>query len=160
MRKRKVLIVITFLLIGVIGGYAQDKVLGVIIDLANGEKVECRLVDKPKMVYDGTTITLTAEGVKLEFTPEGIQKVTMGEVDNAAGINEAKLEHGSIEMKDGFVRLSGFEVDDEVKVYSVAGLLLAVHKISTDGSFVLPVASLPSGISIIKTKKQSIKITK
>lgn len=142
-------------------GHAEDKVPGIIIELANGEKVEYRLVDKPTVVYDGTKISLTAEGVSVDYEPTDLKKLSLGEVENVSnGINELQQEQGNIQMEGGFVRLSGFAANEAVYVYNMAGVLTQTHHTSASGSLVIPVSSLPSGISIIKANKQTIKITK
>ena len=61
--KTKSLLVLGLLTLGGLCSYAQDKVPGIIVELANGQKVEYRLADNPKFVFDGQTIKLTAEGV-------------------------------------------------------------------------------------------------
>ena len=61
--RTKSLVVLWLLTVGSIYGYAQDKVPGIIVELSSGAKVEYRLADNPKMVFDGQTIKLTAEGV-------------------------------------------------------------------------------------------------
>ena len=157
----KLLTVFGFLLFGLSSGYAQDKVLGIIIEITNGEKMEFRLVDKPKLSQDGKTIVITADGAKVELTPSELQKVTMGDVENiGSGIAEVAINQSSAEFSDGFVRLSGYLAGEDVRIYNTAGVQSATFKASADGTLTISVSSLPSGISIIKTNKQSIKISK
>lgn len=158
---RKLLVVFCFLSFGNFYVNAQEKVPGIIVELKNGEKLEFRLVDKPKMVFDGTKIALTAEGVSLEYTPSELLKVTTGEVENvSSGIEELNAEQGDIQVNGGFVRLSGFTSEEPVRVYSASGVLKSSFATSSDGSLTISISDLPTGISIIKTNKQSIKITK
>ena len=159
-RKKKFLMLFSFLLVGGVNGYAQDKVPGIIVELANGQKVEYRLTDNPKFVFDGQTITLTADGVQVEYTPSELAKVMTGEVEDATGIEETETQSGDIKVEDGFVRLKGFSAGEAVHVYSVSGTQMASYQISSDGSLLIPVSALPSGISIIKTNQQTIKITR
>ncbi len=159
-RKKKFLMLFSFLLVGGVNGYAQDKVPGIIVELANGQKVEYRLADNPKFVFDGQTITLTADGVQVEYTPSELAKVMTGDVEGATGIVETEKQSGDIKVEDGFVRLKGFSAGEAVHVYSVSGTQMASYQISSDGSLVIPVSALPSGISIIKTNQQTIKITR
>lgn len=140
--------------------YAQDKVPGIIVELSSGTKVEYRLSNNPKFVFDGQTITLTADGVKVEYTPSELAKVMTGDVEGATGIEETETLSGDIKVEDGFVRLKGFSAGEAVHVYSVSGTQMASYQISSDGSLVIPVSALPSGISIIKTNQQTIKITR
>ena len=140
--------------------YAQDKVPGIIVELANGQKVEYRLADNPKFVFDGQTITLTADGVQVEYTPSELAKVMTGDVEGATGIVETEKQSGDIKVEAGFARLSGFTAGEAVRVYSIGGSLVTTRYIESDGSLVIPISTLPSGISIIKTNQQTIKITK
>ena len=158
--KTKSLLVLGLLTLGGLCSYAQDKVPGIIVELANGQKVEYRLADNPKFVFDGQTITLTADGVQVEYTPSELAKVTTGDVENATGIEELRSQQGDIKVEAGFVRLNGFGAGEAVRVYSVGGNLMGTHYVESDGSLVIPIFSLPSGISIIKTNQQTIKITR
>ena len=159
--KLKSLVVFTLLVTSNFYCNAQNKVPGVIVELANGQKVEYRLVDKPKLVYDGSKITLTAEGVVVEYTPSNLKKVMTGEVENVpSGIEEYATPQSDIRIDAGFIRLSGFKANEDVRVYSVTGNIIASYSTNADGTLVIPISSMPSGISIIKANKQSIKITK
>ncbi len=142
-------------------GFAQDKVQGIIVELSTGEKLEYRLSDTPKMVYDGQTITLTANGVNVVYTPSELVKVRMGEVDDvSSGIEEQVSQQGEVKVEAGYVRLSGFAHGEIVRVYSMDGKLYANYQTSSDGALLIPISTLPSGISIIKVKQQTIKISK
>ena len=163
MMKDKTFLLMVFLL-AIVGNtrcFAQTKVQGVIVELSSGEKMEYRLADHPKMVFDGQTVELTADGVSLNYTPSEIAKVTMGEVDDvSSGIKEQESSSGEISVNSGFVRFSGFQPNESVRVYSMDGIIRATYHTLSDGSLVVPLSNLPSGISIIKVNKESIKITR
>lgn len=161
MRHLSFSLIVFYLVIGVTSGFAQDKVQGIIVELNSGKKIEYRLVDHPKLLFDGNKITLTTDEVMVEYTPVDLKKVMTGEVDNIeTDIQELPLSQGNIKVESGFVQLSGFDVGETVRVYSVNGGLTASYKTGSEGSLVISISSLPSGISIIKTINQSIKITK
>lgn len=148
---------------GCLHGYAQtEKVLGIIVELTSGEKVECQLTKKPKLSFDGQKITLTATGVEVEYAVADFAKVTTGMVDEEVteGISDVTLQQGEVKVSLGFVRFSGFAPNEPVRVFSVAGVLKDTYYTDADGALTLPVANLPQGISIIKANKQSIKITR
>lgn len=156
----KFLMFLSLFIVGTIQGFAKDNVQGIIIQLSSGEKVECMLSDNPKMVFDGTTVTITAANLNLKVTPSEIKKVMMGTVDDTSGIDDAKLNSSVFELNEDYIRLSGFTSCEEIKVYSASGVLYGAYRTSTDGNLILPMSSLPTGISIIKSNKQSIKISK
>lgn len=161
MKTRIIFFVILFFVIALTKSSAQDKVLGIIVELSNGQKVEYRLVDYPKLIFDGKVIKLSADGVEIEYTPAELIKVTTGKVANvSSGIEERISAQSDIKVEAGFVRLSGFVKGDAVAVSTVSGVQIAAYQIESNGSLVIPISSLPSGISIIKTNKQSIKIIK
>lgn len=145
--------------LGKMNSFAQDKVKGIIVELSSGKKMEFRLDDHPKLVFDGQTIKLTADGVQVEYAPLDLMKLTMGQVSNvSSGIEEHTSAQNDIKVEAGFVRLNGFKEGDSIAVYSSNGAKLAEYRIGFNGSLVIPISSLPTGISIIKTNKQFIKI--
>lgn len=160
MKYFKISILVFFLFIlGQVKTFSQDKVKGIIVELNSGKKMEFRLDDHPKFVFDGQIIRLTADGVQVEYAPLDFMKLTMGEVSNvSSGIEEDTSTQKDIKVEAGFIRLNGFNVSDAVTVYSSNGTKLAEYRIGRDGSFVIPISSLPTGMSIIKANKQSIKI--
>ena len=158
---RKCLMVFGFLAIGCLHGYAQEKVPSIVVELSNGQKVEYSLDDNPKLLYDGNKITLTTDKVEIEYLPSELAKVTNEEVENVSnGIKDLQKEAGQIKLDGSFIRLCGFPAGENVRVCNLGGTLLSNHHVSIDGSLVIPLSSLPKGISLIKTNKQSIKITK
>ena len=145
--------------LGKMNSFAQDKVKGIIVELSSGKKMEFRLDDHPKLVFDGQTIKLTADGVQVEYAPLDLMKLTMGQVPNvSSGIEEHTSAQNDIKVEAGFVRLNGFKEGDSIAVYSSNGAKLAEYRIGFNGSLVIPISSLPTGIYEIKTNKQFIKI--
>jgi hypothetical protein len=154
------LLVFLLLVLGHTRCFAQEKVQGIIVELSSGEVIEYRLVDHPKLVFDGTTVTLTTDGVKVEYKPTELAKVKIGEVaNNSSGIEELVTQQGEINVDAGFVRFNGFQFGESVRVFTVSGTLIETYQVSSNGTLTIPISTLPSGISIIKSNKQSIKIT-
>ena len=165
MRKklRKLLLMLLFASFGCIHGYAQDdKVLGIIIELTSGAKIEYQLSRQPKLSFDGQTITLTATGATVEYTATDLAKVTTGLVDKdiTEGIAEVSLRQGEIKATLGLLRFSGFAANEPIRAYSISGALKVTYYTDANGTLILPMIDLPQGINIIKTNNQSIKITK
>lgn len=123
--------------------------------------MEYRLVDNPKFVHNGNTVVLSAVGVEIEYTPTDLLKVTTAMVDGiSSGVDDVSFSEESIKVEGGFVRFRGFEANDAVDIYSFSGMLIANDHVNSDGSLIIPISSLPKGVSIIKANKQSIKITR
>jgi len=116
------------------------------------------LADNPKLVFDGQTVTLTTDKVRVEYKPSELVKVTPVELGSQTGIEQIETETGAIKLESDFVRLSGFAAGETVRVSSISGSQTAAYQIASDGSLVIPLSSLPSGITVIKVNQQSIKI--
>ena len=161
MKQQKIkLLLLQLLALSSLHIYAQDKVPGIIVELTSGKKVEYRLSEAPKLVFDGKTITLTTDYVKVEYVPSEIVKVTTGNVSISSGIDELKVRQETIKLDAGYINLIGFAKGETVRIYSLDGVLITTYRISEEGSLFIPISSLPSGISIIKANQQTIKITK
>lgn len=139
---------------------AQGKVPGIIVELTSGMKVEYKLSDMPKLIFDGNTIILATDDVKVEYMPSEIAKVKTGIVSVSSGIEELKATRGTIRLEAGYIRLTGFAKAETVRIFNLDGALISTCHTSEEGSLIIPISSLPSGISIIKANQQTIKITK
>ena len=140
---------------------AADKVPGVIVELSSGGTIDIALANNPKMVYDGQKVKLTSSTENAEYEPSEIKKVKVGEVDAAdTGINGIQDEKSQIKTEGGFVRLTGFPANETISIYSLKGVLISTFRTDANGSCTIDLRNLPSGISIIKTQNESIKITR
>lgn len=156
--KKLVLLFMLFLSFSV---NAADKVPGVIVELSSGGTIEIALANSPKMVFDGKKIKITSTNENAEYEPTEIAKVKIGEVDATdTGINDIQEEKGQIKTEGGFVRLTGFSANEAISVFSINGVLVGTFRTDANGSCSIELGNLPSGISIIKTKNESIKITR
>ena len=158
MKIRKRLLGFVFVALTPFYVHAQNTVSGIIVELSSGQKVEYRLADNPKLVFDGQTVTLTTDKVRVEYKPTELAKVTPVELEKTTGIEQIETETGAIKLESDFVRLSGFAAGETVRVSSISGSQTAAYQIASDGSLVIPLSSLPSGITVIKVNQQSIKI--
>lgn len=156
--KKLVLLFMLFLSVSV---QATEKVPGVIVELSSGGTIEIALANNPKMVFDGKKVKITSIKDNAEYEPSEIAKVKVGEVDATdTGIDGIQKEKGQIKTEGGFVRLSGFPANEAISVFSIKGVLVGSFSTDANGSCSIELGNLPSGISIIKTKNESIKITR
>lgn len=140
---------------------ATDKVPGVIVELSSGGTIEIALINSPKIVFDGKKIKITSTKDNAEYAPSDIIKVKVDEVDaNDTGINSIQDEKGQIKYEGGFVRLTGFPANETISVFSINGVLVNTFRTDANGSYTIDLMNLPSGMSIIKTRNESIKITR
>ena len=141
-------------------GETQDKVQGIIIDLVTGEIVEITLADNPKITYDGNNIKIVSETIDVQYTLSELTKVRMGEVDNSTDISSVANEDGKIEINRDILRFTGFDANEEIKIFSISGALMSTYKVSSAGNTTISLNSFPKGIYLISVKKETIKINK
>lgn len=150
-----------FLFICVNNIVAQEKEIGIIVELSSGKKVEYRLKNQPKLIFDGKNIELTSGGVKVDYTLSEFVRLTIGEVEKVnTTIGEDKSLRYKIRQEAGYICFSGFDKSDVISVFSMSGIHITSFYIEANGVRVIPIYSLPIGISVIKTCKQTIKVTR
>lgn len=156
--KKLLLLLMLFISVNI---QAADKVLGVIVELLSGGTIEIALENNPKMVFDGKKVKITSPKDNAEYEPSDILKVKVGEVDAAdTGIIGIQDEKGQIKTEGGLVRLTGFPANEAISVFSINGVLVNTFRTDANGSCTIDLRNLQSGISIIKTQNESIKITR
>lgn len=140
---------------------AQEKEICVIVELSSGKQIGYRLVDHPRLVFNGKNIKLTSDKVSVEFVPSELVRLMIGELEIASTeIAEETLWQNDIKLKADNIHLNGFDEGDVVSIYSVSGIHLMIYHVEATGSLIIPFASLPKGISVINTPQQSIKVIK
>ena len=156
----KCILLLPFLILGHIHSSAQDNVEGVIAELSTGENLFFYLTDHPQFMYDGKTITLTSDIIKLEYKPTELAKVMIGNYSQINNSIEQVTFNSDIKVTNGVIQFYGFQSNEDVRIFSSSGYLLGVYHISESGQLEIPFFNLPKGVSIIRTNRQSIKISK
>ena len=129
-----------------------------VIETTNGERMEYLLRDSPRIIYDDSMITLSTNTTIIDFHPEEILKIYLTE--SATAINDCKSPDGSFSLSHDQILLSGFAANEVVALFSVDGHQLWHGTIRDNGHMTISLNQLSTGIYIIKTNHQSIKITK
>ncbi len=130
----------------------------VVVETTAGERMEYSLSSEPRIVYDGSKVTLFTNTTTVNFSPEEVEKVYMAE--SSTNIHNVKDSDGSIRIQHDRVCLSGYAASEPIMLFTIDGRQLQSHRIGTDGRLTISLSQLPSGIYIIKTRRQSVKITK
>lgn len=129
-----------------------------VVETTNGERLEYMLKDLPRIIYDDSMVTLTTNTIIVEFHPEEILKIYLTE--SATAINDCKSPDGSFSICHDQVLLSGFAANEVVTLFSADGHQLWRETILDNGRLTLSLNQLSTGLYIIKTNHQSIKVTK
>ncbi len=129
-----------------------------VVETTTGERMEYLLTDLPRIVYADAKVTLTTNKTTVDFNPEEIKKVYLGE--STSDIQDQKMPDGTFRLQSDRIFLSGYTAGEEVSLYSTDGRQLLRKKVNADGRLTISLSQLPANLYIIKTNHQSIKITK
>lgn len=157
-RIRFLFLIISFAL-SVVSTLAKDKVEGIIIELSSGNKLEFKLSDNPKFIYNGGNIVLKTNEVELKYSPSEIIKVVIGQVNDDSSIIENINNDAGFIMMPGYIRIHSSKPEEIVVVYSISGEKITSYKTDGVGNLLLPLNSLPKGIHIVIFNNQSIKVS-
>ena len=152
-----------YLIILLIFGFAElraqsSSTLCAVVETTNGERLEYLLSDLPRIIYEDSMVTLTTNTAVVEFRPDDINKIYLTE--SITAINDCKSSAGSFYLSNDQILLSGFTANEVVTLYSVDGLQLWSGSVHANGHLIISLEHLSTGIYIIKTNHQSIKISK
>ena len=138
---------------------AQSQADCVVVETTGGERMDYLLSDLPRITQSADVVTLTTTNTTVELSAESISKVYLA-AGSPTAVQEVKSPVGDVQLKESQLFLSGYQSGGRVSLYHADGQLLQHKSVSDDGTLTLSLEQLPSGIYIVKTNHQSIKIIK
>ena len=138
---------------------AQTQKECVVIETVAGQRMEYLLTEKPRIVQNDATVTLTTTSTSLEFKTSEVAKVYVA--TSTTGIaNATKETAGKMELVGDMLVLTGYDPHEPVSLFTSDGKMLQRQKTDDQGYLTISLSQLQTGIYIIKTKQQSIKFIK
>ena len=130
----------------------------VVVEMKSGERMEYLLSSSPIITpKDGETIRITTTNTSIDLQIEKIVKIYLS---SSTDIKETKIPDGRISRNKECIEFSDFGAFENVILYNTDGRLLMRRQTNSSGHLSLSLQDLPNGIYVIKTKHQSIKITR
>ena len=141
---------------------AQTVANCVVVETTGGGRMEYLLSSLPRITQTADAVTLTTATATVELQPSEIVKVYLSvtEVTDVKSVGRMETADGSFSLSGDRVLLSGYRAGEKVSLYSADGRLLRQLSVGSDGRLCVSLSSQPSGIYIIRTSHQSVKITK
>ena len=139
---------------------AQTLANCVVVETTGGERMEYLLSDLPRITQSADVVVLTTANATVELQSSEIVKIYLSatEAVDPTDVGRMKTADGSFSISGDCVQLSGYQAGEWVSLYSADGRLLRQLSVGIDGSLIISLASQSSGIFIIKTNHQFIKI--
>ena len=125
---------------------------------ADGQVLVINLSDEPRTTYSNGNLMITSKQSSVTLPLERVRRYTY--VDVANGIDELKDVRAAISKNGETLTLTGLKSGTEVMLYNTAGQLL--RHLTADGQspLIVSVATLPTGVYVVKVKDITYKITK
>lgn len=136
---------------------AQEKQPCVVVETAGGQCTEYLLSAKPRFSCAGNVVTLTAADVSVELSAADVKRIYLSETE-VSGITAATQARRRLHLSGSELLAEGLAPGTPVTLYTLDGRQLASSAADPQGSCRLSLAALPTGIVILKTHQQSIKI--
>ena len=138
------------------GLYAQTVSPCVVVQQKDGTSTEYLLTEEPRISYKSDVVTLTWSAGALELAPTDIERVYLSTTETGDQTTKiTSVEKSRIALTADGISLSGLQPGSSVAVYSTNGQCIASEHVADNGQIDM---SLPAGILVIKTQKQTFKI--
>lgn len=138
---------------------AQTSDNCVVVETIGSEQMEYVLNDYPRITQARNHVTLLTLNTKVELEASQISKIYIKENESTA-IDEATTQDSHFRMSDGYIILSGYNPGERIALYRTDGTQLWQQSVAQDGRLLVPLGQQSTGVYIIKTNKQSVKIIK
>lgn len=129
--------------------------------LEQGESVtEFELPNAPVITFSKDTLVVTCNGDTLLAPLAGVTEYRFVTKKVSTGIKDVVVPNSTQKPTIAFGKVSfaGLKSGSPVTVFSIDGRAVAIEKADADGNAVINLSSLPKGIFILHSAKQSIKI--
>jgi len=131
----------------------------VVVETAGGERMEYVLSEFPRITQVRNHVTMLTLNTKVELEASQITKIYIKENEPSA-VDEIIARDNNIRISDGYIILSGYTPGERITLYRSDGTLLWQQSVAQDGRMLVPLGQQSTGVYIVKTNGQSVKIIK
>jgi hypothetical protein len=150
---RKVVLLLFFsLLSGLM--YAQEE-RALCLSMRDGSSVSFFLNERPKMTFVADSVKIVSSASQTKVKRSDVLDIKF-RMDVPSGIEDV-CENGTVEIGSEFIRVENMRPDGVVNVYSVDGRVVVSGKADSNGSVVIGLHSIPSGIYLLNYNDITIK---
>ena len=157
MKKTLILII---LFVWSIGNIAQTVTQQLVVWQKSGEKVYIDLAELPETTFEDGLLVIRGSKTSVQFQLSTILRYTYEGISNT-GIEQLPDGRSISIAKDGdSVTLRNLSEGSTVSIYSANGTLIEKQTAQSGQPLILSVNNRPSGVYIVKTGKETIKLLK
>ena len=127
--------------------------------LKNGEVHGYDLDEHPEVALGDSVFTLTSSRQTVQYNAADILQFSLQDEFLVDGVTVPKVMDEMV-FSEETMQFAGCKPNSPVQIYDTAGRLVQTATADGEGSLTLPLASLHTGIYIIRTNKTTLKIQK
>jgi len=158
MMKKTLILIILF--VWSIGNIAQTVTQQLVVWQKSGEKVYIDLAELPETTFEDGLLVIRGSKTSVQFQLSTILRYTYEGISNT-GIEQLPDGRSISIAKDGdSVTLRNLSEGSTVSIYSANGTLIEKQTAQSGQPLILSVNNRPSGVYIVKTGKETIKLLK
>lgn len=128
-----------------------------------GNKVVYQLSDQPTTTFENGKLTISTNSASVSYHLENVLRYTYEGVENKPvnGIEQLSEEvQVTIDHSGQSVSFKNLQPGTAVNLYGLNGMLIDTQRADGNGSASLSVSHRPTGVYVVKTGKQTIKLTR
>ena len=130
-----------------------------VVILKNGSETTFFLKDQPNVTFEGTELKVISQKATTSFALADVLRFKYVKKD-PSGINEPTVDPTTVSFDDGTLVISQLQQGASVWVYTADGRLVQQLTARHAGTFRLSLATLPTGLYLVKADNVTYKITK
>lgn len=131
--------------------------------LVDGQRTDIKLTKNVKVVYEGEKFIIKSDDVNVEYAASDVKKYSLENdgttVTAIKAVSQSEGE-GTMNFDGNAVRLAGFHPNATVQIYGIGGQAEGSYRIGSDGTLILSVDGMTTGVHIIKAESITYKIIK
>lgn len=127
-----------------------------VLEFNNGDKITWKTSELPVVTtHEDNVLITTKKEQSVAYPISNVLKFYIGD-DNSTNVSSQNVHKQTITVADGRIEIMGLHPYEQCKVFKLNGTLERQTKANSNGT--VRIEGLSSGIHIIKSKSESIKV--
>lgn len=140
-------------------GMLADTVTSLVVLTKDGTTTTIELAEKPTVTFEGTDLKIHSTQTDAAIPLADVVRYTFVTRD-ASGITEVTGPQPGIDYRDGVLVITHAKGQAPIHIYTPDGKLIKTLTPPRDGTYRLPLSSLPTGVYLVKTNQLTCKVLK
>jgi hypothetical protein len=117
------------------------------------------LVEKPKVTFTETDLTITANGIEVNYPIENMKRFTYETNENTA-IRNLETDEMSFKLDGELLLFPALSANSTVSLYTLNGILVFSKTVQKAGEYSFPLSSMKVGVYMVNVNGLTYKVMK